>query len=122
MSKMTVPTMDVVRFNENDIIVASGGNPTPPPPGPVEYLRLDNFNNGTVGDGLINNKYNIKDYVDLLGIIHEHGLIAHFKYADNAIVSAEDILANEENFVLMDGDYEGSTMSDGSPLWTWVRQ
>ena len=41
MRKMKTPEMDVIRFDESDVIVASGG------PVPVGTLRLTGFNSGS---------------------------------------------------------------------------
>ena len=51
MSKMTIPVMDVVRFNESDVIVASGA---------AGQLRAIKFDNSSERDGRItynNNTY-----------------------------------------------------------------
>ena len=42
MRKMKTPEMDVIRFNESDVIVASGD------PVPANTLRLTGFNSGSV--------------------------------------------------------------------------
>ena len=44
MSKWSSPEMNVVRFNEKDVIVASGVAKT---------ITLQNFGNGVAGDGLL---------------------------------------------------------------------
>jgi len=44
MSKMNAPKMEVVRFKEADVIVASG----------AKTLTLENFGNGVLGDGSLN--------------------------------------------------------------------
>lgn len=65
MSKMSKPEMDVVRFKENDIIVASGG-------GLPNFIKITGFNdtiadNGTVEyNGVIYNKSTYSDLIDCL--------------------------------------------------------
>ena len=60
MSKMRVPEMDVVRFKENDVIVASGA---------ILGLTLYGFANTIKKDGLMTYKgtsYNSSNYNDLI--------------------------------------------------------
>ena len=55
MSRMAIPTMDVVRFKEDDVIVASGG-PLRPLSLPVtaETLNLEGFGDGKMHNAFIN--------------------------------------------------------------------
>ena len=46
MRKMKTPEMDVIRLNESDVIVASGGGTVP-----AGILRMSGFDNTTSGDG-----------------------------------------------------------------------
>lgn len=67
MSKMRVPKMDVVRFKENDVIVASGAIPS---------LTLSGFANITKNDGKMTykgKKYNDSNYNDLITALTEDG-------------------------------------------------
>ena len=67
MSKMRVPKMDVVRFKENDVIVASGAIPS---------LTLFNFANTIKNDGKMTYKgtsYNSTNYNDLITALKVDG-------------------------------------------------
>ena len=64
MSKMRVPKMDVVRFKENDVIVASGGLPN--------FMKITGFNDSTPGNGTIKYNgvtYNKSNYLDLINLL-----------------------------------------------------
>lgn len=69
MSKMRVPKMDVVRFKENDVIVASGAIPS---------LTLFGFANIIEKDGLMTYKgtsYNSSNYNDLITALTGDGYL-----------------------------------------------
>ena len=78
MSKMRVPKMDVVRFKESDVIVASGGLPN--------FIKVTGFNdnisgNGTVEyNGVIYNKSNYTDLIDFLADQTDYD--SYVKYQD----------------------------------------
>ncbi|MBR3419148.1 MAG: hypothetical protein IKG82_10710 [Oscillospiraceae bacterium] len=110
MNRMAVPTMDVVRFKENDVIVASG---------PIDGILLAGFNNSTAEDATVNG-YHIVDYVNIYKLINSHTEV-YFRYNGNAAVSAEDLLDHEETGSLCDGIY---TRSDENThvMWTWQSQ
>ena len=110
MSRMTVPSMEVVRFKEDDIIVASG----------FEGILLAGFNNGTKEDATVNG-YHILDYVNIYKLIHGHSEV-YFRYNGNAAVKAEDLLDHEENKSLHDGIYTGAYDNNGNAVWTWQSQ
>ena len=116
MSRMAIPTMDVIRFKENDIIVASGGPAPEPTPLPTpDTLVLANFNDGTTmdGDPLI---YFVRS------LERTHGsLNVFFKYNGSEAVRAVDLLSNEENNTLCDGHYIESH-NESDIIWTWLHQ
>lgn len=118
MSKMAIPTIDVVRFQEDDIIAASAGPFLPKPE--VEKLILAGFNNGAPDDATMN-EFPISAFVKALQITHG-SLNVFFKYDENGAVRANDLLDYEENNVLENGVYTSKTMSDNNVLWTWIHQ
>ena len=72
MSKMTKPRVDVVRFNESDVIVASGGvTPLSPP----LYIRgFSNTYGGSDGSmGWGGHTYFYSDHDDLVSKLREDG-------------------------------------------------
>ena len=114
MSRMAVPAMEVVRFKENDIIVASGGEPS------IEGILLEGFNNSVSKDATVNGS-RILDYVNIYNAIHGHTEI-YFRYNGNAAVRAEDLLTREENGSLRDGIYTDGVDDNGNTVWTWRKQ
>ena len=115
MSRMTAPTMEVVRFKENDIIATSGI-------GGVSGILLSGFNNGTEKDAMVN-EYHVTDYVgilELIRLISGHTDI-YFRYNGNEAVNAEHLLIHEEDFSLHDGVYTPDIV-DGKAMWTWQYQ
>lgn len=110
MSRMAVPTMDVVRFKENDVIVASG---------PIDGILLAGFNNGTAEDATVNG-YHIVDYVNIIIATHGHNEV-YFRYNGNEAVNAEQLLVHEEDESLRDGIYTRSEEGD-RVMWTWQYQ
>lgn len=106
--------MDVIRFKENDIIVASGGEPT------VDGIILAGFNNSVEKDATVND-FHVLDYVNIYIAIHGHTEV-FFRYNGNAAVRAEDLLTHEENGSLCDGLYTESTDENGNAVWTWLKQ
>ena len=116
MSRMTAPTMEVVRFKENDIIATSGIG------GGISGIRLSSFNNGTENDAMVN-EYHVTDYVGILQLIR---LISghtdiYFRYDGKEAVNAEELLIHEEDGRLRDGIYTPSE-EDGMAMWTWQYQ
>lgn len=106
---MKTPEMEVVRFSESDVIVAS-------PVGPQSYA-LTKFANGTPGDGELNGK-NLSTVQDILAGMGEH---TYFQYQNNPKVRATDLQSNEESGLLHDGIYvdqgEKITGTDITRLW-----
>lgn len=118
MSKMANPSMEVVRFKEKDIIVASGGgNPEPD----NTYLHLANFNDGIAGNGTIDN-YSINDFINIMIKTHDDANNVLFQYKKNDTVTLSNLLAEEETRKVYDGDYSDSPLGEGKYLWTWVKQ
>ena len=114
MGRMAIPRMDVVRFKEADVLCASG-----PKPFPIESIRFAGFNNGTYNDATMNGQ-SVEGYVSYLTLTHENSNV-YFKYGTNDKVHANDLLTNEENNKLANGDYTPS--QDGTNvLWTWKHQ
>ena len=118
MSKMAIPTMEVVRFQEDDIIAASAGPFLPKPE--VEKLILAGFNNGTPNDATMN-ELPVSAFVKALQITHG-SLNVFFKYDENGAVRANDLLDYEENYALENGVYTLKPTDDNSVLWTWIHQ
>ena len=89
MKKMNAPKMETVRFEENDVIVASGA-------GNDKYsMFVSKFGNGTTGDGSI--KYNGTTYSgdNLLGVMDSlegqlnngNPFLGNFKTVEGAYLS-----------------------------------
>lgn len=78
MSKMRVPEMDVVRFKENDVIVASGGLPN--------FFIVTGFNDSIPGNGIIKYNgviYNKSNYTDLIDFLADQtDYDSYVKYQD----------------------------------------
>lgn len=96
--------MDVVRFKEEDVIVASVGNPT---------HVLANFHNGTTEDATIDGK-NPKDFITWLASFGATNV--YFKYDGKDAVHFDDILLHEEDGRLEDGEYNRRNEGD-NVIW-----
>ena len=112
-----MPTMEVVRFKENDVIVASQ-------PGMEDGLILKLFNNGTTDDATIEElsvgkPYSVTDFVNILRMTGGDEKI-WFQYQTNPKVIAKDLLDNEENSSLLNDLY--SQDSSDATLWVWRHQ
>ena len=118
MSKMAVPTMDVVRFREDDIIAASAGLFLPKPES--EKLMSAGFHNGAPDDAAMN-LFPVTAFVKALHITHG-SLNVFFRYDENGAVRANDLLGYEENNVLENGVCTSKNMRDQNVLWTWIHQ
>lgn len=110
--------MDVVRFQEDDIIAASAGPFLPNPE--VEKLILAGFHSGSLNDATMNDG-SIKTFVKALQITHG-SLNVFFKYDENDAVHANALLSYEENHALENGVYTSKLMGDNNVLWTWIHQ
>ena len=118
MSRMAIPTMDVIRFQQDDIIVASAGPFLPSPE--VEKRILAGFNKGTQNDATMSDDP-IKAFVKALQITHG-SLNVFFKYDENDTVRTNDLLGNEKNHALENGVFPSKTTGDNKVLWTWIHQ
>ncbi len=89
---MKTPEMEVVRFNESDVIVASGN---------IQSFALTNWYNGPKGDGLIDGEGKDKaiHWLENLGEGHT------FQYQNNQKVSAKSLYDYEETGTIQDGIY-----------------
>lgn len=117
MSKMAMPAMEVVRFREKDVIVASQ-------PFVEDGLILRLFNNGTTDDATIEQMsvgipYKVTDFVNILRMTKGDENV-WFQYQTNPKVIAKELLPNEENNTLMNGLY--SQDADDATLWVWRHQ
>lgn len=97
---MTKPEMEVVRFNEADVIVASG----------IQSFALAKWKNGTNGDATVDGqgKSAAQHWLDNLGEGHT------FQYQNGPKVSAKNLFDYEETGDIMDGVY---TKVDGENNW-----
>lgn len=109
---MKTPEVEVVRFSESDVIVAS-------PVVPASY-RLSKFYNGTNDDAELNGK-NINDVQDILAGMGEH---TYFQYKSNPKVRATDLHAEEEHGNILDGVYydQGETIEGNDVTRLWLCQ
>ena len=94
--------MEVVRFNEADVIVASGAH--------VQSFALEKWNNGTKNDATVNgqSKASAINWLENLGTGHT------FQYKSNDPVSAASLYDYEETTTIQDGIY---TKVDGENRW-----
>lgn len=105
--------MDVVRFSESDVIVASTTV--------LDTLQLSFYNDGTKGNARIN-EYSISDFINILDSVHTMTGDVYLK--DAVAGSGEQIIVSKL------GDYEESNpvaLTDGSYIWnasthTWNHQ
>lgn len=112
---MKTPEMEVVRFNESDVIVASGK---------ISSFALTGFNNGTHGDATING-INVTQY-EQIGTTSGDSSNSYFQWNNNQAIHLGDLHNNEENNVLGNGTYkEDGTITIGDEvfkLWHLVDQ
>ena len=101
---MKTPEMEVVRFNESDVIVASG-----------DAFQLFGFSDGTPNTGKINS-HSVKDFQDILGTMGQH---TYFQYQQNEMVRATDLQEKEESGLLKDGIYVDSGLIDNTADRLW---
>ena len=119
MSRMAIPTMDVVRFREGDVIVASGFE--------HKLATLFNWGTGSVGDAGIQYT-NGHDFTHSLNYLKEsndcgeldRGVL--FVNGDNERVSLGDLVDSKDAngaYSNFNGTYE--TINNGK-LWTWYNK
>lgn len=106
---MTKPEMDVVRFNESDVIVASS------------TLGLMNMNNNVAGDAKVamgGKEYTVGEYKDFLNGLGGHTNVSFQK--DNNKASLENLNAEEDKHTITDGIYT-KIISGDETIWSWLR-
>ena len=99
MKKLTTPEMNVIRFNEADVIVASGG-------GSMTSFTVTNVCNGIEGDATINyynKKYKADNAFDLLNAISDNGLSLCCYNSSIGLFYVDDLLNYDEEL-----DFSGS--------------
>lgn len=98
---MKTPEMEVVRFNESDVIVASGH---------IQSFALAKWTNGTKDDATVNGltKNKAEEWLENLGTGHT------FQYKENTPVSAASLYNYEETGTIQDGIY---TKVEGENRW-----
>ena len=102
MSRMAIPTMDVVRFKEDDIIVASG--PSRLPVSTVFY-QLRGFNDHVNDNAKIDNVF-AKDLADLYAKGNASGTNVNFLGDDNTTkVPMEKLVEHDFEGKIIDGNY-----------------
>lgn len=101
---MKTPEMEVVRFNESDVIVASG-----------DSYKLTGFGDTVANNGRIN-AHSVTEFQDILGGMGQH---TYFQYQQNPKVRATDLLANEDGGDLKDGVYVDSGLIEGTEDRLW---
>ena len=105
MSKMSKPEMDVVRFKENDIIVASGVGAT------IPKLSLFGFADDIPGNGymifnLNNKKYEYSDRNTLRTDLINAGYTDDIGISNvSALFRADYKGKNDESYYFTNGDY-----------------
>ena len=94
---MKTPEMEVVRFNESDVIVASGNSV----PVPAQSFVLQNWKNGNLGDATVDGegKEGALNWLNKIGDGHT------FQYKQNAAVDAKKLYDYEETGTILDGIY-----------------
>ena len=98
---MKTPEMEVVRFNESDVIVASGT---------IQSFALRNWKNGTDDDATVNGL----GKRDALGFLSTLGEGYTFQYGNEGQkVSASHLYDYEETGTILDGIYT----KDGETNW-----
>jgi len=105
MSKMRVPKMDVVRFKESDVIVASGGLPN--------FIKVAGFNDNISGNGTI--EYNGVTYDKTNYSVLIDFLTAQTDYDSNVKYQSMSQTINKL-FARHDGTNAGGYV-DGTYVW-----
>ena len=106
---MKTPEMEVVRFSESDVIVASS------------TLGLMNMNNGTKDDIYISSggkNYTVKDFKDTLEALSGHSNVS-FKKGEYTS-SLENLTSHEDMYTITDGLYS-KVIAGSETIWTWLR-
>ena len=91
---MTKPEMDVVRFSESDVIVASSI---------ADSFKVTGSNNGVSGDMLIDGM-SVKAFEEALKKIHPNSN-SYFRYQNNDPVHVQNLLNHDVNGSINDGTY-----------------
>lgn len=99
--KMETPKMDVVRFQEADVLAASP-------------LAFTGFNDSIVDNAKIGG-HSVSEFVQTLIDTRMESTVS-FKYGDNAAIKAIDLSANEETGKLENGTYH---YFEDTHTWIW---
>ena len=105
---MKTPEMEVVRFNESDVIVAS-------------TLGLMNMNDGIAKNAIIQTggqAYTVETYKNLLDSVSGHSNVKFKK--DNHTVALEKLNEQEDHNTITDGIYS-KIVTDSETIWSWLR-
>ena len=97
---MTKPEMDVVRFNESDVMCASSDIPTPP----VDSFVVSGASDGISGNMLIDGG-SVESFEETLRKTHSD-TNAYFKYKENNPVYVKDLANHDVTGDLGDGIYK----------------
>ena len=103
--KMETPKMDVVRFEEADVLAASN-----------DRIALTGFNNGNYGDATVDGK-SVANFVSTLEVTHAE-VDVFFQYNGNAAVNGKQLTSHEEDNSLKDGVYD---YDSASHTWVWYQ-
>ena len=103
MKKLTTPEMNVIRFNEADVIVASGNDP-------MRSFTVSGVCNGDSGDATINYynkeyKANNNDAKNLVDALHANGLTEScYDSSIGGLFPVQMLLYNDEEEIFSGSD------------------
>ncbi len=106
---MKTPEMEVVRFSESDVIVASGN------------LALQNMNDSIAKNAIITvggQTHTVESYKNLLDSVSGQSNVKFKK--DNYTVALDNLSEEEEHNTITDGFYS-KIITDSETIWTWLR-
>ena len=106
---MTKPEMDVVRFSESDVIVASS------------LLGLRKMNDGTANNAEINvagETHSVSSYKKMLEAVGGHTNVS-FKKGEYTS-TLDDLNSHEDQGTITDGIYS-KIISGDETIWSWLR-
>ncbi len=107
--KMERPEVDVVRFTESDVIVASAN------------LALKNMNDGISKNAIIQvggQTHTVESYKNLLDSVSGQSNVKFKK--DNYTVALDNLSEEEGHNTITDGLYS-RIITDSETIWTWLR-
>lgn len=106
---MKTPEMEVVRFSESDVIVASAN------------LGLKNMNDNIAKNAIIEvggQTHSVESYKNLLDAVSGQSNVKFKK--DNYTVALENLSGEEDRDTITDGIYS-KIVTDSETIWTWLR-